>query len=1022
VPQRLPQVANDHPAVRIDAGQSGRRAGTTRRIRPSGSAPTPGTRLPADVEAQLARSFDADVSAVRVHNSPSDQAAAQGMAARAFTVGSHIFLGPGENPNDTRLIAHELTHVVQQQGHASGPQKWSLDGDSHEAGEREAQRASESVVSGEPVHVSQQVSSPRPQRLGISDALNFFASMANNIPGFAMLTFVLGFNPINMQPVARNATNLFRAIIGFLPGGNLIFQALQTHGIIDRVGGWVQEQFAKLGMAASSLRQALDRFLNSLGWSDIFDLGGVWERARRIFSEPIDRIISFVGGLASGILRFIREAILRPLARLAEGTRAYDLLRLVLGQDPITGDPYPRTAENMIGGFMRLIGQEEKWQHLQQSGAIPRAWAWFQQQVATLLGFVRELPQLFSRLWETLQISDLLDIGGAFNRVRNIFGGFVNNFVTWAGNAALQVMMFIFEVLAPGAMPVLRRAASVIRTIVSDPIRFVGNLVRAALQGFRQFASNIRTHLVNGLVGWLTGALGGAGLQLPTSWDLRGILSLVLQILGLTWQNIRQKLVRVMGETAVRALEIGFDLVVTLVRDGPAAAWQQILQHLQNLQEMVFGQIREWVISTVVTQAVTRIVSMLNPAGAVIQAIIAIYNTIMFIRERMQQIIQVAEAVFNSLAQIANGAIGAAADYVESTMARLVPVVISFLARLLGLGGISDTIRNIIARIRAPIDRALDRVVEWVAAQARRLVSGAVSAGRRLLGLPEKRFQAGGEAHRLWITQDGNRATVMFASDPGPLEAFLNSAQTSTSIPDTNRAHIPRARQLLNELNGLIAEASGLSGAAAEQKRIQALAKEEELSQVLQRLLASVPISQFDQRYHLEGLVGTYGSMPRQTGDRLTPDHQPQASILLYASRRQVMRGRRIQQVVGGGHVDGGWAINLHHYRHVAGRTYGRQPNTGPVDNAISNNRGDENAQRSGIIQALRSELNADARAIRTAVANTNVDAPVWRDVKELRGISNTDRQQLMIRIRSQVEQEENRITAQNLDSLKEPG
>ncbi len=74
---------------------------------------------------------------------------------------------------------------------------------------------------------------------------------------------------------------------------------------------------------------------------------------------------------------------------------------------------------------MRLIGQEEKWRHLQESRAIPRAWAWFQQQMATLLGFVRQIPQLFVRAWQTLQISDLLDLGGAFGRMRNIFGGFV---------------------------------------------------------------------------------------------------------------------------------------------------------------------------------------------------------------------------------------------------------------------------------------------------------------------------------------------------------------------------------------------------------------------------------------------------------------------------------------------------------------------------------------------------------------------------------------------------------------------
>src|SRR6185369_9027816 len=105
------------------------------------------------------------------------------------------------------------------------------------------------------------------------------------------------------------------------------------------------------------------------------------------------------------------------------------------------------------------------------------------------------------------------------------------------------------------------------------------------------------------------------------------------------------------------------------------------------LQEMVFGQIRDWVAKTVVMQAVIKIATMLNPAGAVIQAIIAIYNTIMFVKERLTQIIQVSEAFFNSIAAIASGAIGAAADKVEQTMGRLVPVVISFLARLIGLGG-----------------------------------------------------------------------------------------------------------------------------------------------------------------------------------------------------------------------------------------------------------------------------------------------------------------------------------------------
>lgn len=703
-------------------------------------------RLP--VRAALERGLGADLRTVRVHRSPAAQQMVAGAKARALARGADIFLGPGESENDVGLLAHEAAHVVQQQGGPAVPQRMALAGRG-DALEAEADRASATVVAGGSYLVSGRTAA-RPQaglgdwiRSGVSAvagavadiagaALNFIRDHARVIPGYDMLALIAGRDPITQQAVERTPVNIIRAFMGLWPGGSLVFDALQRYGIVDRVGNWLTTQIGALGRIVGGIRAALDRFIDTLGPADVLRLGEVWDRARRIFSEPITQVMDFVRNLASDVLQFIRDAVLRPIARLAEGTRAYDLLRLVLGRDPITGDPYPRTPENLIGGFMRLIGQEEKWRQLQESRAIPRAWAWFQQQMGTLMNFVSEVPALFLTALRSFSIGDLLDLPGAFGRMRQIFGGFVSRFLTWAGAAAYEIMMFIFEVLAPGAMPVLRRAAAVFRIIIGDPIRFVGNLVRAGIQGFRQFLTNILRHLLNGLVGWLTGALAGAGLTLPSTWDLRGVISLVLQILGLTWQNIRTKLVRVLGERVVATLETTFDVVMTLVRDGPAAAWQKIVEQLGNLRDMVFAQIRDWVTRTIVGQAVMRIVSMLNPAGAVIQAIIAIYNTIMFVRERLTQIIQVAESYLNAIAEIASGAIGTAANKVEETMGRLVPVVISFLARLIGLGGISDAIRRIIDRIRAPIDRALDRVVDWLVAQARRIGSAIAGAmGRR---------------------------------------------------------------------------------------------------------------------------------------------------------------------------------------------------------------------------------------------------------------------------------------------------
>ena len=78
------------------------------------------------------------------------------------------------------------------------------------------------------------------------------------------------------------------------------------------------------------------------------DIGdGVWARAKRIFTQPIDRIISFAAGLITGILELIKAAILAPLAAAAQGWSGFPLLCAVLGYNPIDGTPVPRTAETV---------------------------------------------------------------------------------------------------------------------------------------------------------------------------------------------------------------------------------------------------------------------------------------------------------------------------------------------------------------------------------------------------------------------------------------------------------------------------------------------------------------------------------------------------------------------------------------------------------------------------------------------------------------------------------------------------
>ncbi len=79
-----------------------------------------GAPLPPASRTFFEPRFAADFSKVRIHHDVRAARIADALHARAFTVGQDIVFGTGEyRPNDRRLTAHELTHVVQQAGGAS---------------------------------------------------------------------------------------------------------------------------------------------------------------------------------------------------------------------------------------------------------------------------------------------------------------------------------------------------------------------------------------------------------------------------------------------------------------------------------------------------------------------------------------------------------------------------------------------------------------------------------------------------------------------------------------------------------------------------------------------------------------------------------------------------------------------------------------------------------------------------------------------------------------------------------------
>lgn len=704
---RLQRAAADGTAATTVAPDTGARI-TARR---GGGRP-----LPAPLRQFMEPRFGADFSAVRVHDDAEAALLSRRVAARAFTTGADVFFGAGEyQPGSAagrELIAHELAHTVQQGAAPRVPAR------------RPQAAGPAPTLSAQPAG--------RVQRLGLSDILDGLAALAANLPGYTLLTLILGRNPINQAVVERNAVNVLRAFMGLIPGGEVLFQVLQRQGVIDRLGAWLLQQTAALGLGFAAVRAAFTRFTDSLSWTDIFSPRDVWNRARGLFTPLIDRITGVVSGLVTQAVTWLKATFLAPLAGLARQIPGYGLVTVMLGRDPFTGEAVPRSALAVVRGFAEFIpGGTEKVDQLVQSGALQRAHAWFvQETTARNLTWAR-VTGTFAEAWASLQLADVLHPVDTLRRMVGLFRPLLADLVGFASAALMTLLELIYEA-AMGAggrriLALLMRVRATFGVIVRNPVGFLRNLLGAVGQGVRQFMRNILAHLRQGVIDWLAGPVARAGITVPERWDLRGIIGFVLQILGLTWARVRGKLVRLLGERVVAGLEGTFALVQQIRQRGLVAALRdRITEFFGGLRDAALGAIRSFIQQRLVMAGIQQLLSLLSPVGAVIQAILKTYTTLQFFVQRMQQILALVESIVNAIAAIAAGVIGTAANRIEQTMARTIPVVLDFLARFIGLGDVGGQVQSTIRGLQARVDGMLDRAVDWIRRQAAGLASRAL--------------------------------------------------------------------------------------------------------------------------------------------------------------------------------------------------------------------------------------------------------------------------------------------------------
>jgi phage-related protein len=469
---------------------------------------------------------------------------------------------------------------------------------------------------------------------------------------------------------------------------------------------------------------------------------------------------------------------------------------------------------------------------------------------------------------------------GATRLVRQIFR---DHDLKGAIRSAFELILTVFKIPVELVQSIYAKAKSAWEQIYRQPLAFLRNLLKAVRLGFAQFFEPMTFlgHLGRGLVEWLTGQLGQVNIRWPGDLSLGSVLGLVTDLLGLTIDKIFERLGNKIGKEKAAKLRQALDMltgalgwVADLIREGPAGLWKSLVDRLGNLWTTVRDAISGWIVTKIVTSVAKRLLSMLDPTGimAVVNSLIAVYDTIKFAVEYARKILEFVSSVLDGVLGIASGAIGAAAGFLEKALARAIPVAIGFLAQHAGFQKLGTRIRETVEAIRKKVEDAIDWLIDK-AIQGMKSVLATLGLGKKEppatsqapddASKRDKSFTIGKESHVLRgeFTPEGFEIELASGVFAGFNEKLLEIDKNWTPLRKDHPAGNLRA-QLLK----IVDRADALDARATKIRRLTDAATARARSQVLNDGIdqIAVDLRALCERFDITGIeaVTNYQSPP----------------------------------------------------------------------------------------------------------------------------------------------------------------
>lgn len=183
--------------------------------------------------------------------------------------------------------------------------------------------------------------------------LGRLSQYAHKIPGFPLLTVILGRNPFTGEAVERNAQNLIKGFVTLLPDGEATYEQLASSGVVGEAAARIEGEMGRLGISTEMITSTFRGVWDTLQLQDLLDPIGAFTRVTATFGEPLGRIVEFAGvvvevvvGLVLKLMNFPTDLLARIITNVSRAIK--DIKR-----DPVAF--LLHMLEALKTGFMRFF-------------------------------------------------------------------------------------------------------------------------------------------------------------------------------------------------------------------------------------------------------------------------------------------------------------------------------------------------------------------------------------------------------------------------------------------------------------------------------------------------------------------------------------------------------------------------------------------------------------------------------------------------------------------------------------------